>query len=68
VRTGDLKQPTMCSVIDHPAVGRLTLCCGMLHISDRDQRLILYTAEPGSTSWEALRLLKVIGTQGLTTR
>jgi hypothetical protein len=60
-------QRTMCTVIDHPRVGPLTLCCEMLTIADRDQRLILYTAEPGSSSWEALRLLKVIGTQDLTT-
>jgi transcriptional regulator with XRE-family HTH domain len=59
-------QRTMCTVIDHPRVGPLTLCCEMLTIPDRDQRLILYTAEPGSSSWEALRLLKVIGTQDLT--
>jgi hypothetical protein len=60
-------QRTMCTHIDHPKVGPLTLCCEMLNISDRDQRLILYTAEPGSPSYEALQLLKVIGAQDLTT-
>jgi hypothetical protein len=58
-------QRTMCTVINHPTVGALTLCCEMLHIPDRDQRLILYTADPGSPSWDALRLLTVIGTQDL---
>ncbi|KAB2346991.1 helix-turn-helix transcriptional regulator [Actinomadura rudentiformis] len=60
-------QRTMCTTIDHPQVGPLVLCCEMLSIPDRDQRLVLYTAEPGSSSYEALRLLKVIGTQDLTT-
>jgi transcriptional regulator with XRE-family HTH domain len=58
-------QRTMCTTIDHPKIGPLTLCCEMLGIPDRDQRLILYTAEPGSSSYEALQLLKVIGTQDL---
>jgi transcriptional regulator with XRE-family HTH domain len=59
-------QHTSCTTIDHPKIGSITLCCEMLTIPDRDQRLILYTAEPGSSSYEALQLLKVIGTQDLT--
>lgn len=59
-------QHTSCTTIDHPKVGSITLCCEMLTIPDRDQRLILYTAEPGSSSYAALQLLKVIGTQDLT--
>jgi transcriptional regulator with XRE-family HTH domain len=39
----------------------------MLTIPDRDQRLILYTAEPGTSSYEALQLLKPFGTLDLTT-
>jgi transcriptional regulator with XRE-family HTH domain len=54
-------QRATCTVIDHPAVGPLTLCSEMLIIPDCDQRLILYTAEPGSRSADALRLLGVIG-------
>jgi hypothetical protein len=38
----------------------------VLVIPDADQRLVLYTATPGTRSHEALRLLKVIGTQDLT--
>ncbi len=56
-------QRTMCTTIDHPKIGPITLCCEMLNIPDRDQRLVLYTADPGSSSYEALQLLKVLGTQ-----
>jgi transcriptional regulator with XRE-family HTH domain len=47
----------------HPVVGELELDCEVLDIADRGQRLILYTAAPGSRSVEALRLLAVVGTQ-----
>ena len=40
----------------------VTVNCDVLDIADRDQRLIVYTAVPGSPSEEALRLLSVIGT------
>lgn len=59
-------QRSMCTAIQHPVVGRLDLVCEMLTIPDRGQRLILYTAEPGSPSYDALQLLKVVGTQDLT--
>ncbi|WP_344488485.1 helix-turn-helix transcriptional regulator [Nonomuraea monospora] len=49
----------------HPAVGWLELDCETLHVADGDQFVVLYTAAPGSPSYEALRLLKVIGTQDL---
>lgn len=49
--------------IDHPVVGPLELDCEVLDITDRGQRLILYTAAPGSRTVEALRLLAVVGTQ-----
>ncbi|WP_342776311.1 hypothetical protein [Nonomuraea terrae] len=32
-------------------------------MTDRDQRVVIYTADPGSPSEEALRLLSMIGTQ-----
>jgi hypothetical protein len=47
----------------HPAVGPVTVSCDALDIADRDQRVVIYTAQPGSPSEEALRLLSVIGTQ-----
>jgi hypothetical protein len=37
----------------------------MLLVPDCDQRVLLYSTEPGSHSQEALRLLKVIGTQDM---
>ena len=47
----------------HPLVGPITVNCDVLDITDRDQRVVIYTATPGSPSEEALRLLSVIGTQ-----
>jgi transcriptional regulator with XRE-family HTH domain len=54
--------------IRHPEVGWLDLDCEALHDPQRDQWIILYTAAPGTPSHEALRLLKVVGTQDLTSR
>jgi transcriptional regulator with XRE-family HTH domain len=42
----------------HPEVGPLDLLCQVLHIPDRDQRLVLYTAEPDSPAQEALCALR----------
>ena len=47
----------------HPVVGELTLECEVLSVAGHGQRLILYTAAPGSPSAEALRLLNVVGAQ-----
>ncbi|MGW2517323.1 helix-turn-helix transcriptional regulator [Streptomyces sp. NPDC001617] len=55
--------PTLCKTFDHPLVGPVTVNCDVLDITDRDQRVVLYTADPGTPSAEALRLLAVIGTQ-----
>ncbi|MBO0893201.1 MAG: helix-turn-helix domain-containing protein [Acidimicrobiales bacterium] len=41
----------------HPVAGLLELDYEVLHLPDRDQRLMLYTAEPGSPSFERLREL-----------
>ncbi|MGI5287258.1 helix-turn-helix transcriptional regulator [Nonomuraea polychroma] len=49
----------------HPALGWLELECQALHVPESDQWVVLHTAAPGSPSSEALRLLKVIGTQDL---
>ena len=51
--------------VRHPAVGWLDLDCESLHDPDRDQWIVLYTAAPGTPSHDALRLLKVLGTQTL---
>lgn len=53
-------------VLDHPAVGRLELDFEILTLPDRDQQLVLFTAEPGSPVYRALELLRVIGTQDLS--
>ncbi|MFE1314689.1 helix-turn-helix transcriptional regulator [Streptomyces sp. NPDC058755] len=56
-------EPTPCKTFQHPVVGPVTVNCDVLHITDRDQQVVIYTAAPGSPSEEALRLLSVIGTQ-----
>ena len=58
-------QQSLCQTIIHPTVGRIDTICEVLVIPERDQRVVLYTAEPGSPSEDALRLLEVIGTQSL---
>jgi len=49
----------------HPALGSITVNCDVLDITDRDQRVVIYTAVPGSPDEQALRLLAVVGTQRL---
>jgi transcriptional regulator with XRE-family HTH domain len=49
--------------IDHPVVGPLDLECEVLFTPEHDQRLIMYTAPPGSPTAEALALLRVVGLQ-----
>ncbi|MFI6284593.1 helix-turn-helix transcriptional regulator [Streptomyces sp. NPDC051018] len=56
-------EPTLRKTVNHPLIGPITVNCDVLDITDRDQRVVIYTAEPGSPSEEALRLLSVIGTQ-----
>ncbi|MFF7560199.1 helix-turn-helix transcriptional regulator [Streptomyces pseudovenezuelae] len=57
--------PTLCKTFHHPVVGPVVVNCDVLDIADRDQRVVIYTAAPGSPSEEALRLLSVVGTQRL---
>ncbi|KUM86875.1 MULTISPECIES: helix-turn-helix transcriptional regulator [Streptomyces] len=57
--------PTLCKTFHHPVVGAVVVNCDVLDIADRDQRVVIYTAAPGSPSEEALRLLSVVGTQRL---
>ena len=47
----------------HPLVGLVTVNCDSLDLTDQDQQVVVYTADPGSSSEEALRLLSVVGTQ-----
>jgi hypothetical protein len=60
-------QHAQCKTFQHPLVGPVTVDCDVLDITDRDQRVVIYTATPGSPSQEALRLLSVIGTQRMDT-
>lgn len=60
----DVQAATMLTKsFDHPLVGRITVDCDALTLTDRDQQLVLYTAKPGSRDAEALALLNVVGAQ-----
>ncbi|MFG2845898.1 helix-turn-helix transcriptional regulator [Kitasatospora sp. NPDC048296] len=50
-------------VIHHPQVGPIELDFDILTVPDRDQQVVIFTAEPGSSAYRDLQLLKVIGTQ-----
>lgn len=52
----------------HPVVGALEVHCDVLLVPERDQKVVLYTVQPGTPSHEALELLRVIGTQDLSPR
>ncbi|MFC5058127.1 helix-turn-helix transcriptional regulator [Saccharothrix xinjiangensis] len=43
---------------EHPLVGELELDCEVVLVPERDQRLLLYTAAPGSPAADALRFLR----------
>lgn len=62
VRCADVKR------FQHPVVGLMELECEVLLSAERGQRLIVYTARPGSESYERLRLLRVVGLQDLAVR
>lgn len=51
--------------LQHPEVGEMTLHCQMLHDHEQGQTLILFTATPGSDSYQKLELLSVIGNERL---
>ncbi|TWD83210.1 helix-turn-helix protein [Kribbella amoyensis] len=46
----------------HPTVGLLELNCQILQDPDQSHSLLVYTAVPGSDSYERLQLLSVLGT------
>lgn len=54
--------------IDHPELGPIVLDCDSLFVPVVDQTLIVYSAAPGTSAAEALRLLRVIGSQDLSVR
>jgi len=57
--------PSLRKTFGHRLVGPVTVNCDVLDIADRDQRMIVYTAVPGSADDDLLRLLSVVGTQRL---
>ncbi|WP_030441873.1 helix-turn-helix transcriptional regulator [Actinoplanes subtropicus] len=57
--------PSRRKVVDHPAVGRITLDCDTLVVAVDDLRITVYTAEPGTEDAERLALAVVLGTQAL---
>ncbi len=48
----------------HPLIGQLTLDCQILTAENLTERLIVFTARPGSEDAEGLALLSVVGSQG----
>ncbi|NQX27506.1 helix-turn-helix domain-containing protein [Microbacteriaceae bacterium VKM Ac-2854] len=59
------REPGRRKIIDHPAVGRIELDCDILLVSADELRILVYTAEPGSSDAERLALAVVLGTQNL---
>jgi transcriptional regulator with XRE-family HTH domain len=55
--------PMLTKTFHHPTVGKVTVDCDRLALTDRDQHLVLYTAAPGSRDADALALLNVIGAE-----
>lgn len=51
----------------HPEVGRLELNCQVLLDPHQSHRLLVYTADPGTESYEKLQMLTVIGAQQMST-
>jgi transcriptional regulator with XRE-family HTH domain len=56
-------EPVLRKTFQHRLVGPVTVNCDALDITDNDQHVVIYTADPGSRSEQALRLLAVVGTQ-----
>ncbi|MQA62947.1 MAG: helix-turn-helix domain-containing protein [Actinophytocola sp.] len=52
--------------VEHPQIGSLTLDCNTLHVPDADQLVIVYSAATGSAEHDQLALLRVVGTQSVT--
>ena len=52
-------------IIDHPAVGHITLDCDTLIDAGDDIRITMYTAEPGTDDADRLALAIIVSTQEL---
>ncbi len=60
VRRGDTK------TVLHPLVGTIEVDCEVMLSGDHRQRLVVYTARPGSEAQARLDLLRVVGLQDLS--
>ena len=60
VRRGDTK------TVLHPVVGAIELDCEVMLSANHEQRLIVFTARPGTDAAERLELLRVVGLQDLS--
>ncbi|WP_328615786.1 helix-turn-helix transcriptional regulator [Amycolatopsis sp. NBC_00355] len=58
-------QRHLVKTVDHPQVGPITLTCDILVVPERDQHVVLFTADAGTPAHDALRLLSVVGLQQL---
>jgi transcriptional regulator with XRE-family HTH domain len=58
--------PTLRKTFRHRAVGEITVDCDSLTIPDCDQHLVLYTAPQGSRDADAMALLSMLGTEGVS--
>jgi transcriptional regulator with XRE-family HTH domain len=52
--------------VQHPTIGLITLDFETLHTANEDQRLLLFTAPPGSPAVDHLGLLRVVGDETFT--
>lgn len=59
-------EPDEVKRFQHPEVGRLDLNCQVLFDPHQSHRLLVYTADPGTESYEKLQMLTVIGTQSMS--
>jgi transcriptional regulator with XRE-family HTH domain len=53
--------------LQHPEVGVMELQCQVLHDLEQGQVLLVFTATPGTESYDKLQLLAVMGTQSIST-
>lgn len=54
--------------IDHPEIGPIELDCDIVTVQGAELRLIIFTAEPGTTASDQLCLLDVLGAERVTSR
>jgi hypothetical protein len=59
-------QRHLAKTVNHPQLGPITLTCDIPEVPERDQHVVLFTAEPGTPAHNALRLLSVIGLQQMS--